>query len=56
MFVIIKEKFKSNHMDKCYHCDMPLEEEGEACSCNENNCRQCCECESGCGCGCKDEE
>lgn len=40
----------------CQKCGMPLEDESNACSCNEKLCRYCCECDDDCECGCKQEE
>lgn len=40
--------------DKCKKCQMPLENEQDACSCNPALCYHCCACPDGCVCGCKD--
>ncbi len=42
--------------DTCVKCGMPLENEGDACSCNSGLCAHCCACGGGCGCGCEERE
>lgn len=47
--------FKDQHQefDKCKVCQMPLENEQDACPCNPAVCYHCCSCPEKCVCGCK---